>query len=127
MGTGMPTQDAAPPEAAQQALSPTDPRGAQYAMPIWIAPDPGGSTLTHRNAAGNQLIKTGPGWISVMSINTSAVGTLTIYDGIDASGAVLGVIDTSKNTTNSALMPWPFQVGLFIAQVGTADITLITH
>jgi hypothetical protein len=98
-----------------------------YASPIWLAPPPAGVTLTHINAAGSLLIKTGKGYISTISINTAATGSLTIYDGINATGAVIAVIDTSKNTANSALSPWPIQTGLFIVLVGNADITIISR
>src|SRR5215472_8303987 len=85
------------------------------ANPIWIAPDPRGANITHLNANGSVLLAAGKGWLSTISINTSATGTLTIYDGIDATGAVLAVIDVSKNTTNVAVVqPWPFQTGCFV-------------
>jgi hypothetical protein len=96
------------------------------ASPIWLAPTPG-SALTHLSAAGSTLIKTGKGWLSTISINTPATGSLTVYDGTNGSGTVLGVIDTSKNTTASGLTPWPFQVGCYVVLVGNADITIVTH
>jgi hypothetical protein len=108
-------------------LSPALSDPEDYATPVWAAPDPRGTTLTHLTAAGSFLIKTGKGWISTVNVNTSGNGTLTIYDGIDATGTVLAVIDTSKNTTTSAFSPWPFKTGLFMVQTGAADVTIISH
>ena len=87
----------------------------------------GGLALRGVDAAGSLLIKTGKGYISTFSINTAATGSLTIYDGINATGTVIAVIDTSKNTANSAFSPWPIQTGLFVVLVGNADITIISR
>ena len=99
------------------------------ASPVWLAPDPRGAVLTHISANGSKLIKSGTGWISTISINTAATGTMTVYDGVDASGAVMAVIDVSKGTSNVPIVtPWPFQVGCFIVLAASgSDITIITH
>ena|SRR5262252_9311311 len=99
------------------------------ANPVWLTPDPRGAVVTHIAANGSTLIKAGGGWISTISINTAAVGTMTIYDGTDATGMVMAVIDVSKSTVNVAVVtPWPFKVGCFVVVSATgSDITIITH
>jgi len=99
------------------------------ANPVWLTPDPRGAAVTHIAANGSTLIKVGGGWISTISINTAAVGTMTIYDGTDATGTVMAVIDVSKSTVNVAVVtPWPFKVGCFVVvSASGSDITIITH
>jgi hypothetical protein len=99
------------------------------ATPVWIAPNPTPATLFHTGVAGSYLVASSPGWITGISVNTTAQsGTLTVYDGVDASGAVLGVIDVSKGNPNpQAASPWPFRVGLFLVLSGNADITIVAH
>jgi hypothetical protein len=84
--------------------------------------------LLHIAAAGSYLLKTGAGWLEGMSLNTTGNGTLTIYDGIDATGTVMGVIDVSKgNPSPEPDNPWPFQIGLFMVLSAAADLTIIFH
>jgi hypothetical protein len=78
---------------------------------------------THLNAAGSTLLKTGQCRLESLSVNTGAAGSLTIYDGTDGTGAVVAVVDT---TTAKSLNPaWMAHVGLYVTQVGAADLTLV--
>ena len=99
------------------------------AMPVWIAPNPMPATLTHFNTAGSYLILSGPGWITGVEVNTTATsGTLTLYDGTDATGYVMAVIDVSKQAPSPGSgTPWPCKNGLFIVLSGNADITVVAH
>jgi hypothetical protein len=107
------------------------------AMPVWIAPNPNpGGTLTHiagTAAAQSQLIRTGAGWITGVSVNSVATGsaTMTCYDGIDATGTVIAVIDISKsNPSPQTAAPWGFATGFFVVLSngsGGADITIVSH
>jgi hypothetical protein len=107
------------------------------AMPVWIAPNPNpGGTLTHLtgSAGGSStLIRSGAGWITGISVNSVATGTatMTCYDGINASGAVIAVIDVSRsNPSPQTAAPWGFQTGFFVVlSNGTsgADITMVSH
>jgi hypothetical protein len=107
------------------------------AEPVWIAPNPNaGGTLTHivgTAAAQSVLIRSGPGWITGVSVNSVATGsaTLTCYDGIDATGTVIAVIDISKgNPSPQSAAPWGFQTGFFAVVSngsGGADITIVSH
>jgi hypothetical protein len=103
-----------------------------FAIPVWIAPNPiPGGTLTHISAIGSYLVRTGKGWLTGISINTPATSnaTLTVYDGTDATGAVMAVIDVSKGNPNAqTASPWGFSTGLFLVLAGNAaDITLVSH
>jgi hypothetical protein len=101
------------------------------AQPVWIAPNPTPGLLVHLTSAGSTLVKTGPGWITGVSVNTLATGgtaTLTLYDGTDATGSVIAVIDLTKgNPSPQSAAPWPFQNGLFLVMTAAADITIVAH
>ena len=107
------------------------------AMPVWIAPNPNpGGTLTHLtgSAGGSStLIRSGAGWITGISVNAVATGsaTMTCYDGINATGTVIAVIDVSRsNPSPQTAAPWGFQTGFFVVlSNGTtgADITIVSH
>jgi hypothetical protein len=98
------------------------------AQPVWIAPNPTPGTLFHTGAAGSYLVASGPGWITGISVNTTGNGSLTVYDGVDATGTVIGVIDVSKgNPSPQTAAPWPFRNGLFLVLSAAADITIVAH
>jgi len=98
------------------------------AMPVWMAPNPTPQILTHIAAASSVLICTGQGWIADISVNTAAgFGSLTVYDGVDATGAVIAVIDASKNAPTVGFSPWRFNTGLFVVLSAKADITIVAH
>jgi hypothetical protein len=75
----------------------------------------------------------GPGWITGVSVNSVATGsaTMTCYDGVDATGTVIAVIDVSKgNPSPQTAAPWPFSTGFFVAMSngsGGADVTIVSH
>jgi len=104
---------------------------------IWVAPNPNpGSKLTHivgTAAAQNILIMSGAGWITGVSVNAVATGTatLTCYDGVDATGTVIAVIDITRgNPSPQTAAPWGFSVGFFVVVSNGAtgaDITIVSH
>ena len=96
------------------------------AVPVYLAGSPS-ATLLHINTAGSVLVKTGAGALRSIDINTPAASnsTLTFYDGTTAAGAVMAVIDCTKQTANVGTAGWPFKVGLFLALTGTPDLTLV--
>jgi hypothetical protein len=105
---------------------------SDQSIPVWITPNPiPGGTLTHIATTGSHLVRTGKGWLTGISINTPATSnaTLTVYDGIDATGSVMAVIDVSKgNPSAQTASPWGFNVGLFLVLAGNAaDLTLVSH
>jgi hypothetical protein len=93
------------------------------AIPVWTAPPPS-AAVSHLNAAGSTLIKTGAGALASINVNTSSAGALTIRDGVDATGAVLGIVDTTARGFIPA--PWSFSTGLYVTQAGTADVTMVS-
>ena len=118
-------------------VPPAESQAASAAEPVWIAPNPNaGGTLTHLtgSAGGSStLIRSGAGWITGISVNAVATGsaTMTCYDGIDATGTVIAVIDVSRsNPSPQSAAPWGFQTGFFVVlSNGTtgADITIVSH
>ena len=120
---------------ANQPMQPTPgPQATGAAMPVWIAPNPNpGATLSHIAAPGSYLIRSGAGWITGISVNSvsSGGGSLTCYDGIDATGAIIAVMDVSKgNPSPQTAAPWGFKVGFFIvlsANAIGADLTIVSH
>ena len=107
------------------------------AEPVWIAPNPNpGGTLSHLvgSAGGSStLIRSGAGWVTGISVNSVATGsaTMTCYDGIDATGIVIAVIDVSRsNPSPQTAAPWGFHNGFFVVfSNGTtgADVTIVSH
>ena len=107
------------------------------AEPVWIAPNPNpGGTLSHLvgSAGGSStLIRSGAGWVTGISVNSVATGsaTMTCYDGIDATGIVIAVIDVSRsNPSPQTAAPWGFHTGFFVVfSNGTtgADVTIVSH
>ena len=118
-------------------VPPPESQTAGAAEPVWIAPNPNaGGTLTHLtgSAGGSStLIRSGAGWITGVSVNSVATGsaTMTCYDGLDATGAVIAVIDISKgNPSPQSAAPWGFTVGFFVVVSNGsagADITIVSH
>jgi hypothetical protein len=107
------------------------------AVPVYMAPNPNpGGTQTHLTgtaAAQSLLIRSGAGWITGITVNSVATGsaTLTCYDGLDATGSVIAVIDISKsNPSPQTAAPWGFSTGFFVVisnGSAGADITIVSH
>lgn len=83
---------------------------------------------THLNANGTTTLRTGPGVLHAVALNTkgAAANTLTLYDNTAASGTVIAVIDTVNLNTNMLLYDVAFAIGLTaILATGTAaDVTI---
>jgi hypothetical protein len=56
---------------------------------------------------------------------------LTCYDGTNATGTVIAIIDVSKgNPSPQTAAPWAFQTGFFIVLSANAtgvDLTIVSH
>lgn len=83
--------------------------------------------LTRVATASSVLIKTGAGQILSIAINQTAGANLTVYDGIDATGAILAVINTNSIGYNFGPAPWPFNTGLFVNLSQNAGVTIISQ
>ena len=83
----------------------------------------------HLNANGTTTAKSGAGVLRRIIINTRGgiVNTLTIYDNTTATGAVIGVVDTSGAEAGSFDYELDFTTGLTVVLAGgtAADITII--
>jgi len=93
-------------------------------MPVYTTGYVGG-TLVNIKTATTTLVKTGPGTLFSISVNKGGAGSdMKIYDGIDATGTLLGTFSTTAQT----FLPlgWSFLVGLcIVTEAGTAaDITV---
>jgi hypothetical protein len=57
--------------------------------------------------------------------------TLTCYDGLDATGVVIAVIDISRsNPSPQTAAPWGYTTGFFVVVSNGsagADITIVSH
>lgn len=87
----------------------------------------GAFNYAHINANGTTTIKSGPGMLGALSINTKGASsnTITIYDSTTGSGTVIAVIDST-----SQVFTFPFEVNFangltVVVASGTApDITI---
>lgn len=89
---------------------------------------PPGSPV-HINAAGSTIARPTAGVLQAVTVNTkgSSGATLTLYDGLNASGAVLAVIDTTQ-AVGTIHFNCYLQVGLFAVAAGTiGDVTVIVE
>jgi hypothetical protein len=87
----------------------------------------GGFNTTNLTAAGSTLIKTGPGILGGLSINTAGTGaSVTLFDNTAASGKKLGTF--SANAQGGPVLPQAglsFAIGLFAVVAGAPapDVT----
>ena len=119
------------------SFSPGSTQVPAAAIPVYMAPNPNpGATQTHLtgSAGGSStLIRSGAGWITGITVNSMATGTatMTCYDGLDATGSVIAVIDVSRsNPSPQTAAPWGFNTGFFVvfsSGTGGADVTIISH
>lgn len=84
---------------------------------------------TYYHLSGNNathVLKRGAGVLQKIMFNNTSGTTITIYDNVEASGAVIGII----TTTTGAIGEWeynvPFNIGLTFVTVGNSlDATII--
>lgn len=76
-----------------------------------------------------KLAKTGAGVLGTIILGTVAsTSTITVYDGIDATGSIITIINPAGATTGTALqLDVEFNTGLFVVTAGfaTNDVTLL--
>lgn len=79
---------------------------------------------SHLAAAATTTVKTGPGILHSISLNTLAVtSTVTIYDNTAGSGTVIGIISSTVNQ-GPYIYDVLFNTGLTIVITGAPDITV---
>ena len=84
--------------------------------------------LTHISGVTSKLVTTGPGFLQGLFFNTPVAGAVTVYDGTDNTGAVLGVFTFAASAAPLPipLMNWPFKTGLFVSCPSGSDLTVTT-
>lgn len=93
---------------------------------------PGGSVVdfpwTPTNVTASTLVRTGNSVLHTIVVNelTADAVTVTLYDGVDAGGSVVGVITTELSQPVTLLYDSKFKDGIYIAIAGegTADLTV---
>ncbi|MDR8399219.1 hypothetical protein NE850_23130 [Paraburkholderia sp. USG1] len=89
----------------------------------YVAGPPGTANLAFIDTAGTMLLKTGPGSLKGVSIDVPAAsGTVTLYDGIDDTGKVIGVLDASVDVYLD--YGCQFNTGLNVQVVGNPEVTI---
>ena len=81
-------------------------------------------TFKHISTATTTLVKTGAGVLHNIVINTTSAGAITVYDGIDNTGAVIGIIAASAPVGSNFKYGVGFKTGLTIVTAGASDITV---
>lgn len=87
----------------------------------------GAFNCTHLNALGTTTLKSGPGVLHTLVLNSKGASgnTLTLYDSTSGSGTVLAVVDATQNVA-SLTYDVNFTTGLTaVLATGTAaDVSL---
>lgn len=77
----------------------------------------------HISTATTTVVKDSPGFLHAITVNTTAAGTITIYDNTAASGTVVGILKASVGegtyTYNISCT-----TGITIVTGGASDITV---
>lgn len=75
-------------------------------------------------SAVTTVIKSGAGTLKSITINTTAAGTITIYDNTSAAGNKIATIAASPAIGSVFHYDVKFDVGLTIVTAGASDITV---
>ena len=82
-----------------------------------------------KNIATNTttVVKSGAGRLYGISVNTTAAGTITVYDNTAASGTKLAVLKSSVAEGMYLQFPegFTFQTGLTVVTAAASDITVV--
>jgi hypothetical protein len=73
--------------------------------------------------ATTTLVKSGAGIIGGISVNTTAAGTITVYDSLTASGTKIGTLKASV-AEGTYLSNVTFSIGLTIVTAAASDVTV---
>lgn len=79
---------------------------------------------TNITTATTTTVKSGIGRLQAIVVNTTAAGTITIYDNTAASGTKIGTMKTSI-VEGTYTFNCRFQTGLTIVTGAASDITVI--
>jgi len=86
----------------------------------------GGYTATHITTSTTTLVHTGPCVFHAVVVNTkgTVASQLKVYDGIDASGTLLAIID-SLNLSGTFSFDIACVTGIAVVTTGAPDVTII--
>lgn len=79
---------------------------------------------TNITTATTTVVKSGIGRLKAIVVNTTAVGTITIYDNTSAAGTKIGILQASV-LPGTFTYECRFQTGLTILTGAASDITVI--
>lgn len=84
------------------------------------------NAYNHKNIATNTttVVKSGPGVLHSLTINTTAAGAITIYDNTSAAGTKVATIAASPAIGSTFTFDVAFAVGLTIVTAAASDITV---
>lgn len=86
---------------------------------------PLGPKFKHISTATTTLVRTGPGILQSVFVSTGGAGsTATVYDGVDATGAVIAVINTAVQVSLFYGVPVSTGICVVTASGTPADITV---
>jgi hypothetical protein len=89
---------------------------------------PPGVNATQIGTATTTLIKNGPGQISSVMVGTAqASATMSVYDGLDATGTLMGKVELDIMGQWTPPAPLNFAVGLCVVTTGltTGSVTFL--
>lgn len=82
--------------------------------------------FTHKNiaASATTVVKSGPGILHCITINTTAAGAITVFDNTSAAGTKIATIAASPVIGSTFLYDVSFTTGLTIVTAAASDITV---
>lgn len=79
--------------------------------------------VTNISTATTTTVKTGGGVLHTLTINSTAAGTISLYDNTAASGTSLGIIAASAGV-QTFTFDIPFRIGLTVVTAAASNVTL---
>jgi hypothetical protein len=97
-------------------------------LSVPIAAQSGRATYQYKNltGAGTSTLKSSPGFLHSVCTNTAAnTATVTLYDGLTASGTAIGKVTSFTSLTGCAVMDVAYWTGLTaVVAGGSPDLTV---
>lgn len=75
-------------------------------------------------SAATTTVKSGTGVLHSITVNTTAAGTITIYDSLTGAGTKIGTIAASPAIGSTFLYDCAFTTGLTIVTAAASDISV---
>lgn len=82
-----------------------------------------GGKYAHVASATTTLVKTGPGTLRSITVNTTAAGAITVYDAVTAVAPVIAILKSSI-AEGTYTFDVNFTTGLTIVTAAASDITV---